>query len=173
MSYSNEEKQASIRRARKLLEELDARTPYEPAVEGAIEATPAEESGQNRNDRLIRYGLRLSDPHALEKYRAEAKETERVHWREWIMQQEHRLEIEKWLRERILADAQICFRNRRQVLRPYDRAALRQDPGAARRVCRAARAIARRAQHATRTCLQVWRGSRPAGAPAAEKSDAA
>ena len=76
--YSNEEKQASIRRARELPEELDARTPYEPAAEGANMHTFELSSIEDRNDHLIRYGIKLADPHGLERWRAEAETQERA-----------------------------------------------------------------------------------------------
>jgi hypothetical protein len=37
-------------------------------------------------------------------YEPAAEEAERVQWREWLLQQEHRLKIEQWLRERLLTE---------------------------------------------------------------------
>jgi hypothetical protein len=85
--------------------------PDEPEPEAV--PWPRWESGPSRNDRLIRYGIRLSDPHGLERWREEAraaaKERECRDWRQWIMKQEHRLEVEQWLRERILTERQVIF----------------------------------------------------------------
>jgi hypothetical protein len=51
--------------------------PYEPA-EDAIEAAPAEIwATPINNDRLIRYGIKLADPHGLERWRADVEAQER------------------------------------------------------------------------------------------------
>ena len=72
----------SIMRAHELLEELDAKDAARAerlAAEDAIEPAPWPrwESGPSRNDELYRYGIKLADPGALERYRAEAEEATR------------------------------------------------------------------------------------------------
>jgi hypothetical protein len=106
--YTEEETRRLLEESRHLLEELSARTPYEPAAEEAIEAE-SWQSGPSRNDDLIRYGIKLDDPHALEKYREEAAETERKSWRNWIAHQEHRKEVEQLFRKHILAERRFLF----------------------------------------------------------------
>jgi hypothetical protein len=50
----------------------------------------------------------------------EAKEAERQQWREWLLQQEDRLEVEKWLRERLLSERKLIFD---RVARCFERSA--------------------------------------------------
>jgi hypothetical protein len=72
--YTDAERDAIMKEARELLEQLDDERGHMQPAEDAIEAAPAE---MKSGDDLYRYGLRLSDPHGLERWRAEAKETKR------------------------------------------------------------------------------------------------
>jgi len=47
----------------------------------------------------------------------EEKEAERVQWRQWLLRQEHRLEVENWLRERLLTERKFIFQ---QVAKAFD-----------------------------------------------------
>jgi hypothetical protein len=73
--YTDEQKAESFRRARELLAEGDAWTPYEPAADlSKGEHAPLLPSTENRDDHLIRYGLPLADPHRAERWRREAED---------------------------------------------------------------------------------------------------
>ena len=99
--YSDEQKRESLRRAHELLEQLDARSAYQPAGEEAEpEPWPREwDSGPSPNDRLIRHGIRLSDPNGLERWREEPRERDRR--REQFREQERAEQSERWLADRL------------------------------------------------------------------------
>jgi hypothetical protein len=99
----------TLERADETLRRLDEQP--DETVEAA--PWPRSESDPSRSDELYRYGIKLADPHGLERWReevrAEAKERERKSWRNWILDQEQRAEVEKWLRERILSERKFIF----------------------------------------------------------------
>jgi hypothetical protein len=98
--YSDAEKAAIMEKSRQLLEELNNMPPYEPVGEDAMEAPPADWGVQNK-DQLYRYGLKLADPGGVERWRAEAEETERRRQQE---RERSKLQQEEHVRQMTQAD---------------------------------------------------------------------
>jgi hypothetical protein len=109
--YTAEQKAASIARARRLLAELDARPPYEPAElarENPRDGNEINPPTENPNDHLVRYGIPLADPNGVERWRAEVLEAEAERGRAQMqttseLNAQRTREWEQWADRRIAA----------------------------------------------------------------------